>query len=49
MTGLTSDEVIDPEENIYADKLNKNEKDLEMTQIDRIYGHLNKGIKNKDA
>ena len=49
MTGLTSDEIIDPDENTYADKLNKNEKDLEMTQIDRIYGHLNKGIKNKDA
>ena len=48
MTGLTSDEVIDPDENLYADKLTKEEKNLEMPLIDRIYGQLNKGIKDKD-
>ena len=49
MTGLTSDEVIDPELNLYADKLTKQQKDLEMPQIERIYGQLNKGIKSRDG
>lgn len=49
LTGLTSDEVVDPESNLFADKLSKIEKDLEFPQIERIYGQLNKGIKNKDG
>lgn len=45
MTGLTSDEIIDPDENPFADKLSKKDKEFEFNQIERIYGHLNKGIK----
>lgn len=45
-TGVTSDEVIDPSENIYADKLSKDEKKFEMDQIDRIYGNLNAKVKD---
>ena len=44
-TGLTTDEVIDPKENIYADKLSRDQKKLEETQIERIYAQLNKGLK----
>lgn len=47
-TGLTSDEVLDGS-NLFADKLSNDEKKFELDQIDRIYGTLNKGIKNKDA
>lgn len=47
MTGLTSDEVLDDEVNYYADKLSKEDKQLEFKQLERIYGQLNKGIKGK--
>lgn len=47
-TGLTSDEIID-RSNLFAEKLTKDEKKFELDQIDRIYGTLNKGIKNKDV
>lgn len=47
-TGLTSDEVLDGS-NLFADKLSNDEKNFELDQINRIYGTLNKGIKNKDA
>lgn len=46
MTGVTSDKIIDEDENPFADKLNKEDKKLEFQQIDRIYGQLNKGIKS---
>lgn len=45
MTGLTSDEVLDASSNPYADKLNRDDKQLEFKQLERIYGQLNKGIK----
>ena len=46
MTGLTSDEVVNPKLNPFIDKLSKDEKKLEFSQIDRIYGSLNKGLKS---
>ena len=46
MTGLTSDEVVNPKLNPFIDKLSKDEKKLEFSQIDRIYGGLNKGLKS---
>ena len=49
MTGLTSDEVIDPDTNIFSDKLSKEDKDFTFNQIERIYGQLNKNIKKKDG
>lgn len=45
MTGLTSDEVLDASSNPYADKLNRDDKQLEFKQLERIYGQLNKGVK----
>lgn len=45
MTGLTSDEVLNASTNPYADKLSRDDKQLEFQQIERIYGQLNKGIK----
>lgn len=47
MTGLTSDEVLDSSINPYADKLSRDDKQLEFKQLERIYGQLNKGIKGK--
>lgn len=44
-TGLTSDEVLNAKTNPYADKLSRDDKQLEFQQIERIYGQLNKGIK----
>lgn len=44
-TGLTSDEVLNAGTNPYADKLSREDKQLEFQQIERIYGQLNKGIK----
>jgi hypothetical protein len=38
MTGLTSDEVLDSSSNPYADKLNRDDKQLEFKQLERIYG-----------
>ena len=49
MTGLTSDEVIDPDTNIFSNKLSKEDKDFTFNQIERIYGQLNKNIKKKDG
>lgn len=46
MTGLTSDEVVDPKLNPFIDKLSKDEKRLEFQQLERIYGSLNKGLKS---
>jgi hypothetical protein len=45
MTGLTSDEVLDASSNPYADKLSRDDKQLEFKQLERIYGQLNKGVK----
>lgn len=45
MTGLTSDEVLDASTNPYADKLSRDDKQLEFKQLERIYGQLNKGVK----
>lgn len=45
MTGLTSDEILNASTNPYADKLSRDDKQLEFQQIERIYGQLNKGIK----
>lgn len=45
MTGLTSDEVLDAFSNPYADKLSRDDKQLEFKQLERIYGQLNKGVK----
>lgn len=47
MTGLTSDEVLDSSRNPYADKLSRDDKQLEFKQLERIYGQLNKGIKGE--
>lgn len=47
MTGLTSDEVLNASTNPYADKLSRDDKQLEFQQIERIYGQLNKGIKGE--
>ena len=44
-TGLTSDEVLNAKTNPYADKLSREDKQLEFQQLERIYGQLNKGIK----
>lgn len=45
MTGVTSDEVLDTSSNPYADKMSRDDKQLEFKQIERIYGQLNKGVK----
>lgn len=45
MTGITSDEILDASSNPYADKMSKDDKQLEFKQIERIYGQLNKGVK----
>lgn len=45
MTGITSDEVLDASSNPYADKMSRDDKQLEFKQIERIYGQLNKGVK----
>lgn len=47
-TGITSDEVLS-KDNIFADVLDKDQKDYELQQIERIYGQLNSKIKNKDG
>lgn len=44
-TGLTSDKVLNAKTNPYADKLSREDKQLEFQQLERIYGQLNKGIK----
>lgn len=47
-TGITSDEVLS-KDNVFADVLNKEQKNYEFDQIERIYGQLNSKIKNKDG
>lgn len=44
-TGLTTDEVLDEDTNAFADVLSRDAKKLEKEQIERIYGTLNKGLK----
>lgn len=48
VTGITSDQIIDPDENSFADILNKDNKKYWFDVIHRIYGNINKGIKGKD-
>lgn len=48
MTGLTSDEVIDNDQNEFSYKLPKKDKDLALEKIKQIYALSNKGLK-KDA
>lgn len=44
-TGLTTDKVLDEDTNAFADVLSRDAKKLEKEQIERIYGTLNKGLK----
>lgn len=45
MTGLTSEKLVDEDSNPFIDKLSRDDKKLELAQIERIYGQLNKGVK----
>ena len=45
MTGLTSEKLVDEDVNPFVDKLSRDDKKLELAQIERIYGQLNKGVK----
>jgi hypothetical protein len=38
MTGLTSEKLVDEDVNPFVDKLSRDDKKLELAQIERIYG-----------
>ena len=48
-TGITSDQVLDEDENSYVNVMDKQDKDYWFKMINRIYGAINKGVKSKDA